>query len=103
MNLGITDVLDAMWREAIEPCGWGQGIGVRRNVAAVEHDVAFAIAADEVAEAHGVVDGGPAVGMDRHGIAYRNASVEDAYLFIFEDEAMVFGRGDDSVELRWPG
>ena len=49
----------------------------------------LAVAADEMAEADGVVDGGPAVRVDRDGVADGNACIEHAHLFIFEDEAMM--------------
>ena len=78
----------------------GQG---SRKGPAVEQDVALAIAADEMAEAHGVVDGGPAVCVDRHRVAYRDARIEDANLLILEDQPMMPGRGDDGVKFRGPG
>ena len=73
MDLLIAYVFDAVRWKAIEPRGWGQGIG---KLAAVEQDVVLAITADEMAEAHGVVNGGPAVGVDRHDIAHRDANDE---------------------------
>ena len=100
MNLDVADVFDAVRRQRIEPSGRRQ----RRNKCpAVEQDVALAIAADEMAESHGVVDGRPAVGVDRHGIADGDASVEHAHPIIFEDQGVVFRRGDDSVEFGRPG
>ena len=56
-----------------------------------------------MAEADGVIDGGPAVGVDWDGIADGDACVEDAHPFIFEDQRVVVRRGDDGVEFGRPG
>jgi hypothetical protein len=82
VDLRVADVFDAVRREAIEPSCRGQRI---RECPAVEQDVSLAVAADEVTEAEGIVNGGPAVGVDRDRIARWNASVENAHPFIFED------------------
>ena len=96
MNLDVAHVFDAMRRQAIKPRSRRQGI---REFAAIEQDLAFAIAADEVAEADGVVDRRPAMRVDRNRLAYRNVCVEHAHSIVFENQPVMFWRGDDGVEL----
>jgi len=96
MNLRLTDVFDAVGRKAIEPRGGRQGSG---KCACIQQDLAFAVAANEMAKADGVVDGGPAMRVDWNGVADGNAGVEYAHSIIFENETMMLRRGDNCVKL----
>jgi hypothetical protein len=42
------------------------------------------------------------MGVDRDDVADGNARVEDADTFIFKDQAVMPGCGDDGIELGWP-
>jgi hypothetical protein len=48
------------------------------------------------------MDGGPAVGVERNGVAGRNGGVEDADGVVFEHDGVVGGGGDHGVEVVGP-
>jgi hypothetical protein len=96
MDFGITDVFDAMRRQALEPVCWRQR---HAESSAVEKDTAVAIAADEKAEHDGVVDGGPAMGMHWNGVADRDAGVENAHPIVFKNQPVMSRRGDERIEF----
>lgn len=81
----------------------GGGFGwARRVVTRIDEDGSGLIAADEVAPAKDVVDGGPAVGVERDGVARRNGGVEDADGIVFEEDGVIRGCGDHGVEVVGP-
>jgi hypothetical protein len=100
MNLSIADVFDTMRGKTIDPCGQRECVG---ETPAIEQDLAFAIAANEMAESDSVVDGGPAVGVDWNGIAHGNSCVEHAHAFILQYQLVMLRRCDNSVEFGRPG
>ena len=57
------------------------------------------MAPDEMAGADGVVNGGPVMRVDRHGIANR---VKNAHPLILEDQRVVFRCRDDGIQFGWP-
>jgi len=100
VNLRIAHVFDAVRRERVQPSCRRQG---RCKSPGVQQDLAFTIAANEMAESNRVVDGRPAMRVDRHRVADGNTSVQHAHSIVLEYQPVMFGRGDDGVELGGPG
>jgi hypothetical protein len=76
--------------------------GCRAGGAAVEKQVAFAVAAKEVALPSHVDRCGPAVTVNRHGLTRRDPDFQNAHAVIFEHEAVVFRGRDHRVQRIRP-
>ena len=98
---GFADVFEGVRGERSGPGGGAFG-WVLRIVAGVEKDGSGVVAADELAPGEDVVDGRPAVGVERDGVARRNGGVEDADGIVFEEDGVIRGCGDHGVEVVGP-
>jgi hypothetical protein len=99
MNVGGADVLDGVRWIRRRPDSAGAGF----VLSAVEFDVAVGIAANHVRATEDVLHSGPAVSVDWNKCTGWDEDVEDADVFVFEDESVEVGRGDECVERGGPG
>jgi hypothetical protein len=101
-DLGAAYIFDAVGREWIEPLGRGK-FGRGRSVTAVQENFIFMIAANEVAAAHDICQGGPTMGVHGNEITGRNMGMNHAHAIVFEKQSVVIGRSDEGVERVRPG
>jgi hypothetical protein len=75
-------------------------VGGSGKGAAVQQNRAFRIAPNEIAPTEEIESPRPAMGVERHGVAPRDACVQDADGFIFEEQGVMLGGGDQGIEVR---
>jgi hypothetical protein len=68
--------------------------------AAVQQNRAFRIAPNEIAPTEEIESTRPAMGVKRHGVAPRDACVQDADGLIFEEQSVMLWGGDQGIEVR---
>ncbi len=58
------------------------------------------IAPDEIAPAQNMLHAGPAMGVDRHGLAWRNQGLDHAYAIVLHHQRMMLRRRHQGIERR---
>jgi hypothetical protein len=101
MDFGRRYVLHRMRRKAFYEIR-GRRCQHPRHRAAIEQHVAFAIAPNEIAGRDGVVDGRPAMRVDRYNMAHRNSRIQHAHAIILEHQTVILRRRDHCVERIRP-
>jgi hypothetical protein len=101
MEGGIADILEYVRRERGCPCDRAFD-ATDAGGAAVHEDYAGGVAADDVAPTDELERAGPAVGVQRSSFARRDDGLNDPDGFIFEEQLMMCGSGDQGIEMIRP-
>jgi hypothetical protein len=101
MDLAVADVLERVRGKRSRPeHEWPLAREIEQ--ARIGEDCSVGVAAYKVAQAGEVLDGRPAMGVRRNGVAGAHACVEDPDAVVLEQHSVVLCCGGDGVERIWP-
>lgn len=100
-DFAVADIFDGVRRKRRRPLH-GRLTGRRAGGTAIEEQISFGVASEEIALLDHVDSAGPAMRMNGHERARRDARFNHAYAIIFEEQFVMIRRGNERVERIWP-